>query len=136
MNFMNGRYGKFDMLDQIIILVAAILCMFRYTRPVSILLVLFVLYRFFSKDVYKRQQEELKFQDFIRNALGKSAQKYSGYNVYKKPLGQRMSDWFNEKKNYKIFTCKNCGQKLRVPSGKGKITITCRKCGVQFKARS
>lgn len=136
MNFMNGRYGKFDLLDQIVILLAAILCMFKYTRPVSMLIVLYVLFRFFSKDIYKRQQEEMKFEGYIRKIVGKSAQNYGSYNVYKKPLGQRINDWFTEKKNYKIFKCKNCGQKLRVPRGKGKITITCRKCGVQFKARS
>lgn len=35
-------------------------------------------------------------------------------------------------RDYKIFKCPKCGQKLRVPRHKGKIAIHCRKCGEEF----
>ena len=37
-----------------------------------------------------------------------------------------------ERKKYKVFICPTCKQKLRVPRGKGKISISCPKCGTSF----
>ncbi len=34
--------------------------------------------------------------------------------------------------NYKIYKCPKCRQKLRVPRGKGKIRISCRRCQYEF----
>ena len=39
-------------------------------------------------------------------------------------------------KAHKYFTCKNCKTICRVPVGKGKIIITCPKCGAQIHART
>ena len=39
-------------------------------------------------------------------------------------------------KEHRYFKCPNCGQQLRVPRGKGKITVTCRSCGASFEERS
>ena len=33
---------------------------------------------------------------------------------------------------YKIYKCPKCRQKLRVPRGKGKIRISCRRCQYEF----
>lgn len=41
-----------------------------------------------------------------------------------------------ERKQYRYLTCTQCGQKLRVPRGKGKIRVTCTKCRNQFLAKS
>jgi len=38
--------------------------------------------------------------------------------------------------NFKIFQCKKCKTKLRVPSGKGKIRVTCKKCSNKFEVVS
>ena len=37
-----------------------------------------------------------------------------------------------EQENEKFFKCPLCKQKLRVPKGKGKVEITCPKCGNKF----
>ena len=37
-----------------------------------------------------------------------------------------------ERRTYKVFICPTCKQKLRVPRGKGKISISCPKCGTSF----
>ena len=34
------------------------------------------------------------------------------------------------------FKCPSCGQQLRVPRGRGKITVTCRSCGANFQEKS
>ena len=39
-------------------------------------------------------------------------------------------------KDHKYFTCKNCKTICRVPVGKGKIIITCPKCGAQIHAKT
>lgn len=39
-------------------------------------------------------------------------------------------------KEHKYFTCKQCKTICRVPVGKGKIIITCPKCGAQIHAKS
>lgn len=41
-----------------------------------------------------------------------------------------------EKKQFKFLYCPQCRQKLRVPRGKGKIRVTCSKCGNMFEAKS
>ena len=39
-------------------------------------------------------------------------------------------------KEHCYFKCPHCGQQLRVPRGRGKITVTCRSCGASFQEKS
>ena len=39
-------------------------------------------------------------------------------------------------KDHVYFKCPNCAQQLRVPKGKGKITVTCRSCSAVFQEKS
>lgn len=39
-------------------------------------------------------------------------------------------------REHKYFRCPNCGQMLRVPKGKGKISISCRNCGTTFQKKT
>jgi glutaredoxin 3 len=38
--------------------------------------------------------------------------------------------------DYLVINCPNCPTKLRIPKGKGKITVTCPNCSSEFKTRS
>ena len=39
---------------------------------------------------------------------------------------------FQQRKTHKFYRCPKCRQQLRVPKGKGKISITCKCCGERF----
>jgi predicted RNA-binding Zn-ribbon protein involved in translation (DUF1610 family) len=83
----------------------------------SILLVAYAFLRMFSKNVNKRRSENYKFVMFMQ----KIKNSFTGFFANLKAS-----------KTHKVFSCPKCSQKLRVPRGKGKISITCSKCGNKF----
>jgi predicted RNA-binding Zn-ribbon protein involved in translation (DUF1610 family) len=87
---------------------------------VAIGLWILVLFRLFSKNLYKRREENSKFL----NLAWRVKSQHNGAKA-------RHAD-----KAHKYFTCKSCKTICRVPVGKGKIVITCPKCGAQIHARS
>ncbi len=50
-------------------------------------------------------------------------------------IGQKKNE-HSQKANYRFYTCTKCGQRVRVPKGRGKIEITCPKCGNKFIKKS
>ena len=78
------------------------------------------LFRTFSKNLYKRREENSKWLRFwwkIKNA-GKGAK-------------ERHAD-----KAHKYFTCRKCKAVCRVPVGKGKVVITCPRCGNKIEGKT
>ena len=43
---------------------------------------------------------------------------------------------FLQRKTHKFYRCPKCRQMLRVPRGKGRITITCRNCAESFERKT
>lgn len=124
--FMIGRYGV-DQLSLFLLglgLVSMIFTIPFHTfivRLIPLALIVLCYYRIFSKKVYKRQQENFKFIRFYTPIQKK-------YKVLVKQ--------FKERKTHRYLKCPNCKQTLRVPKGKGKISITCPKCKNVFHGRS
>ena len=125
-NFMRGRYGvdqlSFAMLFVYFLLTFLGLFIHSKVLP-NLALVIMILcwFRMLSKNIYKRQAE----------------------NTFYLNKTYPIRTWFNKKKTrmanrkvYKYYKCPNCKQELRVPKGKGKITITCPKCHTKFDKRS
>lgn len=119
-NMLKDSYGV-DKLTIIQCLFGLLFSFSKYTLPLGLVFVVFGILRIFSKNKYKRYQELAVFENFI---LKLKQRFYSN----KASVEQR--------KNYKIFKCPNCSQKLRVPRKQGKVTITCKKCGNEFKGKS
>ena len=121
--FMIGRNGPDTLSNYSIILgfifsIAASVFKIHAFGIVSWVLLFYSMFRLFSRNVYVRQQENLKFLQMI-------------YKI-KKPF-IKYKNRYNQKKYYKFYRCSNCKQELRVPKGKGKVRITCPKCKNSFK---
>ena len=124
--FMAGRYGN-DQLNQFIFIVSIISMVLEiitrqslfYTLTLVLLILAYV--RVFSRNINKRYEENMKFlqkKDAILNKFRK--QKY----------------YAAQRRNFHIYTCPQCKQKIRIPKGKGKISITCPKCRTSFIKKS
>ena len=87
---------------------------------VTTVLAVWVLFRMFSKNLNKRRAENAKFLNWWTPIKSRIA-----------AARQRSRD-----KEHKYFTCKNCKTVCRVPAGKGKIEITCPKCGGKIIGKS
>lgn len=77
----------------------------------------FFIFRMFSKNISQRYKENVKFLSWWNKVKSKCV------------LFIRRG---KEYKTFRYFTCKSCGQMIRVPRGKGKICITCPKCKNEF----
>lgn len=129
MNFlqrlMYGRYGA-DQLGFALMaayLVCYLLSAFARIGLLSLLGLVFLalaVFRMFSRNISRRRAENDKFLELVRPIIRR-------YNISK----CRRQD-----KEHCYFKCPNCGQQLRVPKGKGRISITCRSCGASFEKKT
>lgn len=140
MNILYGTYG-FDLLSIFLILVSALLNFSSKTSILGTLLMFYVLYRAFSKNISKRTMELNKFVSIVNSILkpfGKSVPKdilrsnMDGVLV----LFNKLKYSINQKIKFKIVSCPNCKQKLRLPRGKKSIIVTCKKCSHEFPMRT
>ncbi len=120
-----GRYGN-DRLNQFLFICAmlgVVLSFFGvpFCYLVSVGLMVYAYFRMFSRNIGKRAAEN---QWYLRKEM-----KVRG-------LFQRKKREFGQHREYRIYKCPNCRQKLRVPRGKGHIAIRCRKCGHEFVRNS
>ena len=123
--FMYGRYGS-DQLGFFLIGVYFFLALLATVTDVMVFQlvgdVIFVwsIFRIFSRNISKRREENSKFmrkvQPFIK--------------------WLRLQQTIRRDKEHRYFKCPNCSQYLRVPRGKGKITVTCRSCHASFQEKS
>ena len=90
-------------------------------RIVSTILIVAAILRMFSRKTDRRRQENQRYLEL-------TAPLRTGFaNLFGRVRGD---------KTHKFFTCPNCRNRLRVPAGKGKIAITCPKCGTRFEGKS
>lgn len=85
--------------------------------PLVLLLLVYIYFRMFSRNVYKRREENGKYMRVRYN--------------FSAALRLRKERWV-QRREYKFFTCPSCRTNLRVPRGRGKVKIVCRKCGTSF----
>lgn len=140
MRFLQGIYG-IDLLSLLLLLIASLLNLSKYTMLIGTAITLISIFRIFSRNIYKRQSENNTLISFLNKPLSKFGLRipYNSqpidFNSFSYAF-QIIKKSINEKKNYKITKCPNCGQKLRLPRKKGKIVITCKRCLHKFDFRT
>ena len=124
--FMIGRYGtdglnQFLSIASLVLLLIAIISRVNLFTYLGAALLIFCYYRTLSRNISKRTEENYKFytlKDRVDN-------KFKGWK----------EQWAN-RKVYHYYRCPQCRQKLRVPRGRGRIQISCPRCGTQFIKKS
>ena len=121
-NFMIGRYGP-DHLGIAMIVVSVVLSLlhsitrFSLIMYVSYLILALTLFRMLSRNIVRRRAENDKFIRY--------------WWPVKTKAGRMMAN-LKHRKTHKFLRCPGCNNTLRVPKGKGKLQITCPKCGERF----
>lgn len=123
--FMQGRYGVDTLNTHALYLVIFLLVVNIFINNFIIMIISYVLwfvilYRMFSKQVYKRYNENEKYLNLIKPVT-----------MFFKLQKNRLSD-----RQHKYYRCPQCQQMVRVPRGKGKIIVTCPKCHHKFEKRT
>ena len=117
--FMYGRYGM-DQLSRnlsLICLVLLIVTMFVRNNVIYMIALVGIVYtyfRVFSRNISRRSEENEKYLRFHYKVVGKL---------------NKIKFRITDSKTHRIF---RCSQKIRVPRGKGKISIKCPKCRIEF----
>lgn len=123
--FMYGRYGT-DQLNlallglYLVLYLVSALTRWGVLYWLSLAVLVLLLFRTLSRNAARRRAENAKFLQVAGPVI----------------RWLRFQRTAHRDKEHRYFKCPNCGQQLRVPRGKGKITVTCRSCGVSFEERS
>ncbi|MGI6737221.1 MAG: hypothetical protein ACOX41_07920 [Anaerovoracaceae bacterium] len=149
MNFFGGRYGNdqlgvFLMIVSIICEIAGALAHLRILYYLGVLLFVLMFARMFSRNIYRRQAENERFMLFwnrIRNwnyfrrqRREQKRQQQNGTYYYDEK--ERARNGRGGKTVYCYYYCPSCRQQVRIPAGKGKVKVTCPRCGTVFDAIS
>lgn len=124
--FMYGRYGV-DALSKflLIIWVISLLLSAIFGMPIlyilAMVLMFYLYFRMFSRNIQKRYSENMKFLQYKNRVKG-----YFG----------KISRDMKTRRTHHIYTCPNCKQRIRIPRGKGKISVSCPKCYNEFIKKS
>lgn len=124
--FMYGRYGVdgFNQWMTYFVLGLLIANLFLKSAIIGLLadvLLVYCIFRMFSRNTVKRSQENAKFYQMKGKVIGLFKSKIN--------LAKQL-------KEYHIYKCPSCKQKIRIPRGKGKICVTCPKCKTEFVKKS
>lgn len=140
MRFFYNIYG-IDLLSLFLLFLSSLLNLSFFTRIFGLLLFVISIFRMFSKNIYKRQSENLIFIAFL-NKLLKRFKVQIPTNLPPVTFNNIIYSFkiinakFNEFVNFKITKCPSCGQKLRLPRRKGKIIVTCKRCSNKFDLKT
>lgn len=129
LRFMQGRNGN-DAFNRFLIAIELVLLLIglllrgfaaRLFNTLFLLLLVYIYFRMFSRDLYRRSAENAWYWEKRNRVVAK-------FRLLKERWLQR--------KDFRFFSCPSCHTTLRVPKGRGKIKIVCRKCGTSFVRKS
>ena len=123
--FMLGRNGV-DFLNKHLFRIAAIiaglnLLFLGRIGSVPFLIAGYALFRTLSRNLPMRQADDM----VAREKYDRAKEKISGALHRAK-----------QSRDFRFFSCPGCSSYLRVPRGKGRIQVTCPRCGNRFDRKS
>lgn len=133
-----GRYGM-DRFNRTLIFIAVGVSVVSLFMPrastsgmiftgVSTALIIIALLRMFSRNLAARRSELYRYLKIENKLRAFWARLRGGYH--------KQADELRDRRKFKYLTCPQCAQRLRVPKGKGKLRVTCTRCGNRFETRS
>ena len=122
---MTGRYGTDQLNLFLLIIYLALIIVEWITRLalfywIALVFLIISFLRCFSRQLDRRRAENQKFLQITQPV-----------RRFFRDTRTRMKD-----RNHRYFRCPCCGQQMRVPRGKGRITVHCRSCGATFEEKS
>lgn len=123
--FMYGRNGSdqlglFTLALYLVVWLIQAFCRWLPLLLLEYLLLAVTLFRILSRNLARRRAENARFLQIMRPLAARW-----------QSLCTRVSD-----REHRYFRCPNCGQQMRVPRGKGRLTVHCRTCGATFEEKS
>ena len=127
--WMSGRNGN-DQFNMFLLLAGLLFLLLSsvfsksfgpYLYPFVLILLGYSYFRRLSRDIPRRALENSRYlaeREKLSAAL------------------RLLRDRWTQRKSYKFFRCPACRAVLRVPRGRGKLKIVCRRCGSSFTGRS
>ena len=128
-NFMMGRYGLDQMTGGLLVgmMGFSLLSSLTWFLPlylISIALMIWAVFRVFSRNTAARARENEKFLVFWNQVK-------KWWNGVRQWFAKQKRKW-DDRKTHVYFRCPNCKKELRVPKGKGKLEVTCPLCRSKF----
>lgn len=131
--FMSGRngldlYGRFLSVFSVAAILLALVTsalgmssLSAFFTAICLASLIWTYWRLFSRNIAKRQEENRRYL----------------------AIRERVTSWFRlqkdrirQRKDYAFFRCPGCRSIARVPRGKGRIRVTCRRCGYTFERKT
>ena len=143
--FMQGRYGndelsQFLMIAGLALLIGSNLLRIGVLHTISWVVLIYGYFRIMSRNIPKRQQENYKFLQlkakFLNGKPGGGTKNWTKKKAKKQQTDYSQYQQEADVENYNYYRCRNCGQIVRVPKGKGTVKITCPECKNTFTDRT
>lgn len=128
--WMRGRNGTDELASAVVAVAAALavanlLAHRAWLGWLALALLAYAVWRVTSRAVARRQAENEAFLGLVaplRRRLGR---------VARDPAAAA-----REARDYRHLACPSCGQRVRVPRGKGRVRVRCPRCGTSFESRT
>ncbi len=123
--FMTGRYGpdalyKFLLFLYIALIIVNIFIGSPLIHYLALAVLIYMMFRFFSKNIYKRQEENRKYR-----AIREKARKWINLQKNK----------FKFRKTHIYRKCPSCNANIKLPKIKGNHICNCPKCKKDFNVK-
>ena len=140
--FMRGRRGWdqlcfFLMISSFIMEILGRILRNGIVYYVGLALFIYAIFRMMSRNIPKREAENQKYLQItnrFRNRRYFHQQKKNGTYTYTQSEQSRNGAYGSTV--YAYYYCPSCKQQVRIPAGKGRVMVTCPRCGEKFPANS